>query len=314
MTLEPLLNASPAIQLHVATVVPAALIGGLMLILRKGTYQHRMAGRLWIALMVLTALSSFFIHEIRLLGDFSPIHLLSIVVLVSAVEVVRSARRRNFVRHQRLVKSLYFGGIGIAGLFTLLPGRIMHEMAFAPALAEPAQTAVPVAVQAATGAPVWVWPLLIALIALGVSRLRDREMPVWRLLLLPAILSSVSVLGIIARDLSGAELSVSLAGAVAGLLAGAWSMRGVAVVRLAGNRIRVKGEAVSLIAILGIFATHFAAGTLAATAPHILEMQGVAELFALLPVFLAVLLTARALAQAGYNPLGAAQPLPGVNG
>lgn len=304
MTLEPLLNASPAIQLHVATVVPAAVIGGLMLMMRKGTYLHRMAGRLWIGLMVLTALSSFFIHEIRLFGDFSPIHMLSLVVLVSAVEVVRSARRRNFVRHKRLVKSLYFGGIGIAGLFTLLPGRIMHEMAFTTALAEPAQAAAPVAAQAATGAPVWVWPLLVALVALGVSRLREREMPVWRLLLLPAILSTVSVLGIIARDLSGAELGASLAGAVAGLLAGGWSMRGVAVVRLARNRIRVKGEAVSLVAILGIFASHFAAGTLAATAPHILEMQWVAELFALLPVFFATLMTARALAQAGYNPLG----------
>jgi uncharacterized membrane protein len=305
MTLEPLLDASPAIQFHVATVVPSALIGGLMLIMRKGTYLHRMAGRLWIALMVLTALSSFFIHEINLFFGFSPIHILSVVVLVSAVEVIRSARRRNFVRHKRLVKSLYFGGIGIAGLFTLLPGRIMHDVVLTTALAEPAQGAVPVAAQATTGAPVWVWPLLVALIALGVSRMRDREMPVWRLLLLPVILSSVSVLGIIARDLSSAGLSASLAGAVAGLLAGSWSLRGVAVVRLAGNRVRVKGEAVSLIAILGIFATHFAAGTLAATAPHILEMQGVAELFALLPVFFATLMTARALAQAGYNPLRA---------
>ncbi|GAB5463028.1 DUF2306 domain-containing protein [Hoeflea alexandrii] len=132
MTLEPLLNASPAIQFHVATVVPAALIGGIMLLMRKGTSLHRMAGRLWIALMVLTALSSFFIHEIKLVGGFSPIHILSVVVLVSAAEVIRSARRRDFVRHQRVVKSLYFGAIGIAGLFTLLPGRIMHEVVFAP--------------------------------------------------------------------------------------------------------------------------------------------------------------------------------------
>jgi len=53
-------------------------------------------------------------------------------------------------------------------------------------------------------------------------------------------------------------------------------------------------------------ASRFAAGTLAATAPHIQETQGVTELFALLPVFVAALMAARALAQAGYNPLGAA--------
>lgn len=314
MTLEPLLNASPAIQLHVATVVPAALIGGLMLILRKGTYLHRMAGRVWIGLMVLTALSSFFIHEIRLLGDFSPIHLLSIVVLVSAVEVVRSARRRNFVRHQRLVKSLYFGGIGIAGLFTLLPGRVMHEMAFAPALAEPAQAAAPAAAQAATGAPVWVWPLLVALIALGVSRMRDREMPAWRLLLLPAILIGISMITALVGGLNAASLVAMATGLGLGAIAGWATMRNVVVVRLAGNRIRVKGEAVSLIAILGIFASRFAAGTLAAAAPHILENPGVAELFVLLPALFAALMAARALAQAGYNPLGAGYPVPSVNG
>lgn len=106
MTLEPLLHASLAIQLHVLAVIPAALIGGYMLSARKGTWLHRLCGRIWIALMVLTALSSFFIHEIRLIGGFSLIHILSIVVLVSAFEIVRSARQRDFVRHQRVVKSL----------------------------------------------------------------------------------------------------------------------------------------------------------------------------------------------------------------
>ena len=46
---------------------------------------------------------------------------------------------------------------------------------------------------------------------------------------------------------------------------------------------------------------------LAATAPLFLEMPGVAELFVLLPVFFAALMAARALAQAGYDPLGAAR-------
>lgn len=307
MTLEPLLNASPAIQMHVATVVPAALIGGLMLMLRKGTYQHRLAGRLWIGLMVLTALSSFFIHEINLFHGFSPIHLLSLVVLVGAVEVVRSARRRNFVRHRRLVRSLYFGGIGIAGLFTLLPGRIMHEMAFTAAPDEPAQVAAPVAVQAATGAPVWVWPLLVALIALGVSRLRDREMPAWRLLLLPAILIGISVVTVLAGGPGLARLVAMAAGLAAGAVAGWASMRNVEVARLNDGRFLVKGEYVSLIAILGIFASRFASGFVTATAPQLLEMNGVAELFVLLPVFFAALMASRALAQAGYNPLGSAR-------
>jgi uncharacterized membrane protein len=289
MTLEPLLNASPAIQFHVATVVPAALIGGIMLMMRKGTSLHRMAGRLWIALMLLTALSSFFIHEINLVGGFSPIHILSMVVLVSAAEVVRSARRRDFVRHQRLVKSLYFGAIGIAGLFTLLPGRIMHEVVFIPGQAN--------------GAPVWVWPLLVALVALGISRMREREMPVWRLLLLPVILVSVSVLTALFGGLNAAALLALTAGMAVGGMVGWWTMRDVEVHRLAGNRVRVRGESVSLMAILAIFASRFAAGMLEATGSSVPELPGMAELFVLIPVFLAALMAARALAQAGFNPL-----------
>jgi uncharacterized membrane protein len=289
MTLEPLLNASPAIQFHVATVVPAALIGGIMLLMRKGTSLHRLAGRLWIALMVLTALSSFFIHEINLVGGFSPIHILSVVVLVSAAEVVRSARRRDFVRHQRLVKSLYFGAIGIAGLFTLLPGRIMHEVVFTPVQAN--------------GAPVWVWPLLVALVALGISRMREREMPVWRLLLLPVILVSVSVLTALFGGLNAAALLALSAGMAVGAMVGWWTMRDVEVHRLAGNRVRVRGESVSLMAILAIFASRFAAGMLEATGSSVPELPGMAELFVLIPVFLAALMAARALAQAGFNPL-----------
>jgi uncharacterized membrane protein len=289
MTLEPLLNASPAIQFHVATVVPAALIGGIMLLMRKGTSLHRMAGRLWIALMVLTALSSFFIHEINLVGGFSPIHILSVVVLVSAAEVVRSARRRDFVRHQRLVKSLYFGAIGIAGLFTLLPGRIMHEVVFTPVQAN--------------GAPVWVWPLLVALVALGISRMREREMPVWRLLLLPVILVSVSVLTALFGGLNAAALLALSAGMAVGAMVGWWTMRDVEVHRLADNRVRVMGESVSLMAILAIFASRFAAVMLEATGSSVPELPGMAELFVLIPVFLAALMAARALAQAGFNPL-----------
>ena len=289
MTLEPLLTASPAIQFHVATVVPAALIGGIPLLLRKGTSVHRMAGRLWIALMVLTALSTFFIHEINLVGGFSPIHILSMVVLVSAADVIRSARRRDFVRHQRVVKSLYFGAIGIAGLFTLLPGRIMHEVVFTSGRAD--------------GAPVWVWPLLVVLVALGISRLRDREIPVWRLLLLPVILVSVSVLGAFFGGLNAGALVALTAGRALGARAGWWTMRDVEVERLAGNRVRVRGESVSLMAILVIFASRFAAGMLEATGSSFPELPGMAELFVLIPVFFAALMAARALAQAGFNPL-----------
>lgn len=89
MNFEPLLNAPLAIQIHVAAVVPAAIIGLVIFLRRKGTKLHRALGRVWIVLMIATAISSFFIHQINLVGGFSPIHLLSILVLLGC------ARRRG---------------------------------------------------------------------------------------------------------------------------------------------------------------------------------------------------------------------------
>lgn len=319
MPLEPLLHASPAIQIHVLAVILAALIGGYMLWARKGTWLHRLCGRVWIALMVLTALSSFFIHEITLVGDFSPIHILSIVVLASAFEIVRSARQRNFVRHQRVVKSLYFGAIGIAGLFTLMPGRIMHEVIFgqaarvagdAPATAAKAGqgAAGQIAVgQIVSGAPVWVWPLLVALIALGVSRMRDRDMALWRLLLLPVIMAGLSVFTavvmMVGSQFTGLSLAAAMAGAVAGTLAGWWSLRNSPAIFLEGNRVRVKGEVVSMIAIVVIFVARFAFGAMSAISPDLAQTPAISALFAAVPLFCSALMAARALAQAGINPL-----------
>jgi uncharacterized membrane protein len=130
MTLEPLLHATIAIQIHVAAVVPAALLGAYLLLRPKGTPRHRLLGKIWLCLMVITALSSFFIHQINLFYGFSPIHLISIFVLSGCWGAIVNARNHNIEAHKRIVRGLYFGGIVGAGIFTLLPGRIMNKVAF----------------------------------------------------------------------------------------------------------------------------------------------------------------------------------------
>lgn len=130
MNLSPLLEASLPIQIHVATVVPAALIGPYMFLSRKGTPTHRLAGMVWLGLMVVAALSSFFIHTINLFLGFSPIHLLSLYVLYGSWSALRAARAHRIREHRLTVIGIYVGGIVIAGGFTLLPGRLMHEVVF----------------------------------------------------------------------------------------------------------------------------------------------------------------------------------------
>lgn len=127
MTLEPLLHAPLAVQIHVAAVLPAAFLGAYILAARgKGSPRHRLFGKVWLVLMVITAVSSFFIHSLNVWHGFSPLHLLSLLTLFGCVQAYRSARRGQIAMHKRIVASLYLGGIVVAGGFTLLPHRIMH--------------------------------------------------------------------------------------------------------------------------------------------------------------------------------------------
>ena len=98
----------------------------------KGTLPHRTIGWIWVLLMFAVAISSFWIHEIRLVGPFSPIHLLSIFAPIMLVLAVLHARRHNVSAHKKAMTSIFFGALVVAGLFTLLPGRIMHAVVFGP--------------------------------------------------------------------------------------------------------------------------------------------------------------------------------------
>lgn len=131
MNLQPLLAASPAIQIHVAAALAAFLLGAVVLFRRKGDRLHRLGGRVWVALMLVVTLSSFFIHTIRLWGAWSPIHLLSVFTILSLGLGVWMIRRRNIQAHRRTMQGTFAGSLVIAGLFTFVPGRIMHEVLFA---------------------------------------------------------------------------------------------------------------------------------------------------------------------------------------
>ena len=75
--------------------------------------------------MTATALSSFFIHHIRMaFGLFSPIHLLSILTLVAVPLAIWYARQRNMRAHRLVVLGLFWTGLVLPGALTLLPGRI----------------------------------------------------------------------------------------------------------------------------------------------------------------------------------------------
>lgn len=120
---------TPIIALHTTTALGALLLGIVVLLRPKGTPIHKAMGRVWVALMAATALSSFWILEIRDGAGFSPIHVLSIVTLVTLAAAIWSIRRGN-VRAHRINMVSAFAGTAIAGAFTLLPGRIIGKFLF----------------------------------------------------------------------------------------------------------------------------------------------------------------------------------------
>jgi uncharacterized membrane protein len=132
MSLTPLLNASIVIQLHAFAAMAAFVLGLLQFVAPKGTLPHRTVGWIWVGLMLVIAVSSFWIqgHGARLIGPWGPIHLLSIVVLTLLPIALLFAHRHNARGHARTMVSLFIGALVIAGGFTFLPGRIMHAVAF----------------------------------------------------------------------------------------------------------------------------------------------------------------------------------------
>ena len=137
MSLEPLLTASPVIQIHALFAGLALLIGALQLARRKGDWLHRLMGRTWVVFMAVVAGSSFFIWTIRSIGVFSPIHIISIFTLVMLWVGWQAARRGNIRRHRRVMEYLYFLALVVTGLLTFVPGRIMNRVAFGPEGATP---------------------------------------------------------------------------------------------------------------------------------------------------------------------------------
>jgi uncharacterized membrane protein len=130
MSLTPLLEAPGTIPLHAFAAMAAFGLGVVQFVAPKGTLPHRTIGWIWVLLMLAVAISSLWIREIRLVGPFSPIHLLSIFAPIMLVLAVLHARRHNVSGHRKAMTSIFFGALVVAGLFTFLPGRIMHAVIF----------------------------------------------------------------------------------------------------------------------------------------------------------------------------------------
>jgi uncharacterized membrane protein len=79
-------------------------------------------------LMLVAATASIFINEIRLIGPFSPIHLFTVITYAGLAHGIVAIRRGDVHTHRATMQALYFLALLLAGAFTLLPGRRMHDV------------------------------------------------------------------------------------------------------------------------------------------------------------------------------------------
>ena len=130
MTLMPFYAAPVFIKVHIIAAIMVVVLTPLQFWgFRKGSLAHRGAGYLWLVAMVVVAISSFWIstHLPFNLAGFSPIHLLSVLALVSVFNAIRYARAGNITGHRKTLIALSVG-FWIAGAFTLFPPRIMGQI------------------------------------------------------------------------------------------------------------------------------------------------------------------------------------------
>ncbi|MBM3611717.1 MAG: DUF2306 domain-containing protein [Alphaproteobacteria bacterium] len=128
--LAPLLAHPQPIPAHAFMALGALVAGALQFVLPKGRGAHRALGWLYVVLMGAVAVSGLFITELRWIGPFSPIHLLSVLALYTLFRAVDAAYRGDIVTHSRAMGWLYGLGLVLTGAFTLLPGRAMHAVLF----------------------------------------------------------------------------------------------------------------------------------------------------------------------------------------
>lgn len=113
------------VLVHLAAAASALALGFVMLARRKGTASHKALGRVWVGLMLTVALSSLWIPHFL---QFTWIHLFTLLTVVTIPLAIYRIRSGDAKSHARAMTGLFIGGLVIAGIFTLAPGRLLGDL------------------------------------------------------------------------------------------------------------------------------------------------------------------------------------------
>ena len=109
---------------------------------KKGTNQHRRIGRVWVSCLLIVSVTALFITSPMTDTVFNPrfyswIHLLipfTVGNLIYLIWNIRQFKKTRLEKHKnahiRSMIGVYVGALLVAGAFTLMPGRMFHEIIF----------------------------------------------------------------------------------------------------------------------------------------------------------------------------------------
>jgi len=127
MTLDPVLTASPAIQIHIALASIALFLGPVALWRRRRDLVHRVVGYVWVLSLAGAAVGSLAIPSHFTPIGLGPIHLLSVYALWGLVVAMSAIWRGDVKTHRLTMQGIYVRGVALAGAFNFQPGRTMQQ-------------------------------------------------------------------------------------------------------------------------------------------------------------------------------------------
>jgi uncharacterized membrane protein len=130
MRLAPLLQVSPAIQIHVAAAVLALFLGTYQFLARKGTIPHRILGWVWIVLLGSICVSSFFIPGTLFIGPISVFHALSVYTLWALFLGARAARNGEVADHKSYMAWIFGLSVVLSAVIAVASGGVLYQVFF----------------------------------------------------------------------------------------------------------------------------------------------------------------------------------------
>ena len=127
------MNYDLLMYFHLLTIVPCVFIGAYLLIVKKGNKIHRVLGRVYMLLMLITSILTLFMQAHvgpRLFNHFGFLHLFSVLTIYTVPTAYIAIKKGEVNKHKWKMILLYFGAIVIAGAFTFVPGRYLYEVFF----------------------------------------------------------------------------------------------------------------------------------------------------------------------------------------